>query len=289
VALGPFPVVLCDVFTDRPLAGNQLAVFPEGEAVPEELMQPIAREINFSETVFALPPSGDGDVRIRIFTPASELPFAGHPVLGSAVVLADGNATPAITLETGRGPVRVELGPPGGSSRFARMRQPVPAVSPHRDPGPILAALGTGPSLLPAEIYDNGIRHAPVVLADPDAVAAVVPDMGALARAILAEPGGSMCVAVLAGAGRRWKARVFAPAAGVPEDPATGSTAGALVCHLARHHAVAFGDEIEISQGAEIGRPSLLLAKAEGAPQRIEAVEVGGSTVVVARGAFTLP
>jgi trans-2,3-dihydro-3-hydroxyanthranilate isomerase len=168
------------------------------------------------------------------------------------------------------------------------MRQPVPAVSPHRDPGPILAALGTGPSLLPAEIYDNGIRHAPVVLADPDAVAGVVPDMGALARAILAEPGGSMCVAVLAGAGRRWKARVFAPAAGVPEDPATGSTAGALVCHLARHHAVAFGDEIEISQGDEIGRPSKLHARVTGNADAVETIEVGGSAVIVARGEFRL-
>src|SRR5262249_56003603 len=87
VATGPFPVVFCDVFTDRPLAGNQLAVFPHGEAVPEELMQPIAREINFSETVFALPPAADGDTCIRIFTPASELPFAGHPVPGPPVLL----------------------------------------------------------------------------------------------------------------------------------------------------------------------------------------------------------
>jgi len=289
VATGPFPVVFCDVFTDRPLAGNQLAVFPHGDGVPEELMQPIAREINFSETVFALPPAADGDVRIRIFTPASELPFAGHPVLGSAVVLAERGAASAITLETGRGPVQVELGPAGGPSRFGRMSQPIPTVAAHRDPGPVLAAVGAGPSLLPAEVYDNGVRCAFVVLPDTDAVAAVAPDSGALARAILADPTGPVCVGVVAGAGTRWKLRVFAPAAGVVEDPATGSAAGALVCFLLRHGAVGPGEEIEISQGAEIGRPSTLLARSDGPAERIERVEVGGSTVVVAEGAFTLP
>src|SRR3989442_14142747 len=99
----PFRYVVCDVFTDRPLAGNQLAVFTDARGIPEDLLQPLAREMNFSETVFVLPAEGDGHARIRIFTPTTEVPFAGHPTLGSAFVLAGPMELIEIRLETARG------------------------------------------------------------------------------------------------------------------------------------------------------------------------------------------
>ena len=122
-----------------------------------------------------------------------------------------------------------------------------------------------------------------VALPSEEAVAALEPDYAALAR--IQGYVGTYC---FAGSGTRWKARMFAPADGVPEDPATGSAAGPLACHLARHGWIGWGEEIEISQGAEIGRPSTLYARAHGSAEAIERVEVGGSAVVVARGEFRL-
>jgi trans-2,3-dihydro-3-hydroxyanthranilate isomerase len=276
--------VVADVFTDRPLEGNQLAVFTDARAIPEELYQPLAREMNFSETVFTLGPEGDGHARIRIFTPATELPFAGHPTLGSAFVLAGPLQLDEIKLETGNGVVPVRLEREGARIVFGRMTQPVPTVEPYEQEAELLAALGVERSELPVEVYDNGIRHAFVTLASEEVVAALRPDMSRLAElpAVL----GVNCIA---GSGARWKTRSFAPGGGVPEDPATGSAAGPLALHLARHGRIGFGEEIEISQGAEINRPSKLYARVEGSAEGVELVEVGGSAVVVARGEFRLP
>jgi len=281
--MGDWTYVVCDVFTDRPLAGNQLAVFTDATPIPERLLQPLAREINFSETVFVYLPEGDGHARIRIFTPKSELPFAGHPVLGTAFVLAGPLQLPEIRLETGVGVVTVTLERDGPRIVFGRMAQPIPTVEPFPPEAELLAAIGVERSGLPVELYDNGIRHVYVALPDEDAVAALDPDLAALTRLT-----GIVGVNCFAGSGTRWKTRMFAPADGVPEDPATGSAAGPLAVHLARHGRTRFGEEIEISQGAEIGRPSTLYARVEGSPERIEKVEVGGSAVTVARGEFVL-
>jgi trans-2,3-dihydro-3-hydroxyanthranilate isomerase len=278
-----FRYVVCDVFTDKPLAGNQLAVFTDAREIPEELLQPLAREINFSETVFVLPKEADGNVRIRIFTPAAELPFAGHPTLGTAFVLAGPLQLDGIRLETGAGTVPVRLERDGARIVFGRMEQPIPKVAPYPAEEALLSALGVERSELPIELYDNGMTNAYVVLGSEDEVAALHPDMNALA--VLPAALGVNCSA---GSGKRWKTRMFAPAGGVAEDPATGSAAGPLALHLARHGRIAFGDEIEISQGAEIGRPSTLYARADGAADAVERVEVGGSAVVVARGEFRL-
>ena len=124
---------ILDVFTDRPFAGNQLAVFRAAEGIPEELLQPLARELNFSETVFAYPGPDRDSVRIRIFTPTAELPFAGHPVLGSAVALSAPDQTD-IELVTKRAPVPVRLERRDGRS-FGEMTQPIPAVTPFGDVG----------------------------------------------------------------------------------------------------------------------------------------------------------
>jgi trans-2,3-dihydro-3-hydroxyanthranilate isomerase len=273
---------MCDVFSDRPLAGNQLAVFPDAREIPESRLQPLAREINFSETVFAYPPAAGGHARIRIFTPARELPFAGHPVLGSAFVLGTPLEDDEIRLETGRGIVPVQLQRRGRKVVFGWMRQPIPSATPFGDDTALLSALGVERSTLPVEVYDNGVRHVFVALETEDAVARLAPDLGALAR--LLPDRGMNC---FAGRGRQWKTRMFGPAMGVAEDPATGSAAGPLVVHLVRHGRVAFGEEIEIAQGVEIGRPSTLHARAVDRDGRIERVEVGGSAVIVGQGEFS--
>jgi trans-2,3-dihydro-3-hydroxyanthranilate isomerase len=282
--MATFRYVLVDVFTDTPLAGNGLAVFTDAREIPEEMLQPLAREMNLSETVFTYTPDGDGHARIRIFTPTVEVPFAGHPTLGSAFVLGGALQLQVIRLETGSGIVPVQLEREGPRIVFGRMEQPLPNVEPYEDADQLLSALGVERSELPIEVYDNGLRHVYVTLASEDVVAALKPDLSRLA-----ELPDVLGVNTIAGAGPRWKTRMFAPSGGVPEDPATGSAAGPLAVHVARHGRIDFGDEIEISQGAEIGRPSTLYARAVGSPDKLERVEVGGSAVTVARGEFRLP
>jgi trans-2,3-dihydro-3-hydroxyanthranilate isomerase len=277
-----FRYVVCDVFTDVPLAGNQLAVFTDARDLDPLTMQALARETNFSETVFVLPPSNaDADVRLRIFTPTLELPFAGHPTLGAAFVLGGPLSKIVIRLETGAGVIPVELERDGPRIVFGRMDQPVPSWEPVADPAPIFAALGVSGSGLPVERYELGPGHVYIALDSAEEVAALRPDLGALARAT---PDGVNC---FARDGARWKTRMFAPNHGVDEDPATGSAAGPLAVHLARHGAIAFGERIEISQGAEIDRPSTLYAEAHGSAHEIQRVVVGGCAVTVARGQFS--
>jgi trans-2,3-dihydro-3-hydroxyanthranilate isomerase len=283
-----FRYVVCDVFTATPLTGNQLAVFTDAREIPERRLQPLAREMAFSETVFCYPAGEGGHARIRIFTPAAELPFAGHPVLGTAFVLAGPLQLLEIRLETGAGVVPVLLEREGNRIVFGRMTQPVPTATSFPEADRMLPALGITGSRLPLELYDNGTLNVYFLLENEAEVAGLEPDLAALVR--LARDGvvPPLHACCCAGAGTRWKLRMFAPADGVPEDPATGSAAGPLACHLARHRLIAFGDEIEISQGTELGRPSTLYARAEGSPERIERVEVGGSAVIVARGEFRL-
>jgi trans-2,3-dihydro-3-hydroxyanthranilate isomerase len=280
-----FRYVHCDVFTDTPLEGNQLAVFTDARDLDSLTMQALAAEVKFSESVFVLPPHADGaDVRIRIFTPNVELPFAGHPVLGAAFVLGGPLQKVLLRLETGAGVVPVELQREGAEIRFGWMEQPLPRWSAVADPAPLLAALGVAGSGLPVETYEHGPGFVFVELDSPAAVAALHPDFGALAAAT--GTAGAYCFARNGGT---WKARMFAPGAGVDEDPATGSAAGAFAVHLARHGRTAFGEEIEIDQGAEVGRPSRLFARAEGSADELERVIVGGAAVLVARGEFRLP
>ena len=268
--------VVADVFTDTPLEGNQLGVFTDARDVPDGLMQRLAKELNFSETVFVLPKEGDGHVRIRIFTPAQELPFAGHPTLGTAFVLGAPLQLDEIRLETGMGVVPVKLEREEARIVFGRMEQPYPEMRPYEEEAAVLAALGVERSALPVELYDNGAEHVYVALRSEDEVAALDPDLQALRRL----PVGINC---FAGEGGRWKTRMFGPGLGVAEDPATGSAAGPLALHLFRHGLVEAGRQIEIRQGEEVGRPSTLYATAD--EQR---VEVAGSAVVVARGEFRI-
>jgi trans-2,3-dihydro-3-hydroxyanthranilate isomerase len=273
------PYLVVDVFTSRALEGNQLGVFLDGQPFASDDMQRLAREMNFAETVFLLAPESGGDARVRIFTPGGELPFAGHPVLGTAFVVGTALAADVVRLETGVGLVPVALERKGGQIVFGRMQQPIPVCERFDRDRELLDALGAGSSELPVELYRNGPPHVYVQLASEDAVAALRPDMTRLYDLGVA----ANC---FAGQGRRWKTRMFYPATGVPEDAATGSAAGPLALHLARHGEVAFGEEIEIRQGEEMGRPSLLYAKATGSADRVESVQVGGSAQIVAHGQF---
>jgi trans-2,3-dihydro-3-hydroxyanthranilate isomerase len=279
-----FRYVIADVFTDTPLAGNALAVFTDARQLEERELQPLARELNLSETVFVLPAEADGHARIRIFTPSSELPFAGHPTLGTAFVLAGPMQLPEIRLETGMGIVTVSLEREQDRIVFGWMEQPLPSWGPYAEAEALLAALRVERSELPVELYDNGVQHAYVALGSEDEVAALRPDLSALV-----DVPGVVGVNCFAGDGSRWKTRMFAPAGGVAEDPATGSAAGPLAVHLARHGRIGFGEEIEITQGVEIARPSTLFARAEGSAEELTRVAVGGSAAVVARGEFRLP
>jgi len=271
---------IVDVFTDTPLEGNGVAVFTDASGIEDATMQRLARELNLSETVFALQPRSGGDARIRIFTPNAELPFAGHPTLGASFVLAGDRDQ--IAIETGAGIVPLTLERANGRVVFGRMSQPLPTVAPF-DAGPeLFAALAVARSQLPLEVYVNGPRTVFVALEDALAVAALAPNMQALIPLAA-----NVCCFAPTTTGH-WKARVFGPALGVPEDPATGSAAGPLALHLARHGAIAFGQEIEIRQGAEILRPSVLHARVEGSREQVERIEVGGAAVIVARGEFEL-
>ena len=274
--------VLCDVFTDRPLQGNPLAVFTDASGIKADTMQALAREMNLSETVFVLPARAGGQARLRIFTPTRELPFAGHPVLGAAFVIGDAVQLDVLSLETERGVVPVHLVRRGARSTYGWMEQPLPALVSTDEPSALLAALGVEAPALAVARYDNGLPHAIVVLQSPDAVDQLRPDAGALARVAP----GTVCVAA-----RRdpdWYARVFAPGCGVFEDPATGSAAGPLALHLARSGWIEFAQQIHIHQGVALGRPSQLSCAVFGTRDAPHRVEVGGGGVLVARGEFRI-
>jgi trans-2,3-dihydro-3-hydroxyanthranilate isomerase len=274
--------VVVDVFTDEAFTGNQLAVFTDARGIPEHQLQRLAKELNLSETTFVYPAKADGHVFMRIFTPSSELPFAGHPTLGTAFVLAGPLQLIEIRIETGRGTIPVNVEREGARIVFGRMEQPVPTVAPFAQVDELLAALGGVEPVLPVELYDNGVPHVFVTLASREEVAALKPDQQRLAAL------GVYGINCIAGEGASWKSRMFGPMLGMAEDPATGSAAGPLALHLARHGKIAFGDEIEIVQGVEIGRPSKLYARVDGTADAIDRIEVGGSAVIVARGEFSL-
>jgi len=170
-----------------------------------------------------------------------------------------------------------------GQPTFGWMTQPLPRTAPYPEAAALLAALRASTSTLPVELYDNGPHYVFVGLETRDEVAALRPDLSRLAAL------GTTAFCVFAGEGPAWKCRVFAPGEGIAEDPATGAAAGPLAVHLARHGRIAFGDEIVIQQGGEIGRPSTLHARARGSRQQLDSVEVGGHAVIVGQGTFRLP
>ncbi len=277
----PHPFVLCDVFAAAPLQGNQLGVFTAAERLPEAALQPLARELNFSETTFVYPPSGDdAHARVRIFTPTQEFPFAGHPLLGTAAVVGEALGLRRVCLETGVGPLEATLEPHGDAVRV-RLAAPLPRPSAYPDPAGLRAALGLPADGGPVAVEDAGMPHAYVELPDAAAISALRPDLQALVPHTHAY--GANCFAL---DGTRVRTRMFAPGDGVPEDPATGSAAVGLAALLVRTGRVASGAALTVEQGAEIGRPSVLHVRAEAVDGEPVAIELAGDVVVVAQGAF---
>jgi trans-2,3-dihydro-3-hydroxyanthranilate isomerase len=271
---------LCDVFTERPLTGNPLAVFTDARGLDDATMQALAREMNLSETTFVLPPERGGIAKVRIFTPRRELPFAGHPTLGTAFVLGGPLERTELRLELQAGVVTVRLEREAARIAFGWMTQPGATACEAASAAAIVAALAPSEPPLDVFAYHNGVEHTYVELASAAAVRTLAPDHGAIARAT------SAGVYAFHFDGRRCTARCFVPGLGVLEDPATGSAVGPLALHLTRAGRLASADVLTVEQGAELGRPSTLYARIGAGSE--PSIEVGGSARVVARGQFVI-
>jgi trans-2,3-dihydro-3-hydroxyanthranilate isomerase len=288
----------CDVFTDTRFGGNQLAVLPEAQGLSAEQMQRIAREFNYSESTFVLPPEKGHDRRVRIFTPPAEVPFAGHPNIGTAFVLAsmgafgpldeprtvvfeeDAGLVPVAIHKGDWGRIRCELTAPQRLSMGAA----VPVSS-------LAAALG----LEPGDVVTTA--HEPVVASvGLPFIIAELRDRGALERARLGVAGAEQLLAdgaevpdvhvyVRSRDDFDIRARMFSPLDGIPEDPATGSANCALAGLLAHLDGARDGAfDWRIAQGVEMGRPSVLEARAEKKDGAVVNVWIGGESVMVAEG-----
>ncbi len=288
--------VTLDVFTRQRFAGNPLAVVLDAEGLDRAAMQAIAREFNLSETVFVLP--GDDArhrARCRIFTPQRELPFAGHPTVGTAVLLGcrdGGGETRQMVLQETIGPVvcQVTPGAGGGHASFA-----LPALPAEAGPAPRAEALASALGLAAADIgfgpfvpscWSAGLGFVFVPLRSLDAVRRARPDAAQIAAAL-----GDRLLFVFAGEtvepGRQFHARMFAPTLGIAEDPATGSAAAAFAGVLSRHAGLRDGEHaIAIEQGYEMGRPSLIHLGMTLAGGALTAASIGGDAVIVAEGAI---
>jgi trans-2,3-dihydro-3-hydroxyanthranilate isomerase len=291
---------ICDVFTETRFGGNPLAVVPDARGLSDALMQRIAREFNFSESTFVLPPENGGTKRVRIFTPTKELPFAGHPNVGTAFVLAEagavgeiGGAGAEVVFEEPAGPVPVRI-ERRDAGLFCELRAPERLSSGGRaTPEAIAAAV----SLAPAEVVSA--THPPqVASAGLPFLFAELRDLGALQRARSRMDGVDALVAAglnpdvflyvrdrERSADFDVRARMFAPLDGVPEDPATGSANCALAGLLAKHDARTSGEiRYRIAQGVEMGRPSVLEARVRKEGGEVVEIRVGGNSVMVSEG-----
>jgi len=296
--------VTVDVFTDQPFGGNQLAVFPDARGIPEHRLQDVTREFNFSETTFVYPPENRSHSRrVRIFTPGAELPFAGHPTIGTAHVLAATGEIPLtgdstrIVFEEGVGPLRVTIRSRDGTPVFAQLTAArLPEVGPPPPETRLIAeALGLesddllGDPWMP-EVLSCGVPYTYVALRDIAAVKRARLRMD-LWEASLSR--GCAEIFIFAHGGERpgsdIHARMFAPALNVPEDPATGSAAAALAGYLASRDPRKDGLLAwRVEQGFEMGRPSIMEVEADVRGGVVAEVRVGGSSVVMSEGAMEI-
>lgn len=269
---------LVDVFSERRFAGNPLAVFVQAKGLSSQAMQTIAQELGRSETVFVLPPESGGHARLRIFTPRVELPFAGHPVLGAAWVLGTHLVIPHLRLETQAGVIEVELERSGDVLFRGFVTQPRPSIVPLEvEPAVVRRWLGLPSTTSSAVVVvDNGPRHFLIEVADPATLVALEAPSQAL------DLGGGVLVYCLSH--EIVRVRYFAPSLGIPEDPATGSAAGALGFWLFQNGLLESGRLLKVSQGVELGRPSELFVLVEGEGRNVQRVLVGGAAVLVGRG-----
>jgi|SRR6185312_13336747 len=288
--------VTLDVFTDRRFAGNPLAVVLEADGLGTEEMQAVANEFNLPETVFVLPPDEPKHrARCRIFTPKRELPFAGHPTVGTAVLLAtlDGGKTPDFVLEEKVGLIRcrVTAGKGGGEASFALPVLPTEVTAPPPN-ATIAAALGLdaadiGAGDLSPSCWSAGNPFLFVPVGSLDAVRRAAPDLAAFRALAPAFPGLFVFSRQTAEKGNDFHARMFAPAMGIIEDPATGSAVAAFAGLLGRFGKYGDGEHrVAIEQGYEMGRPSLMRLGMTIVAGQFTAVTVGGNAVIVAEGAI---
>ena len=305
VALMRYRFVTCDVFTSVAFGGNQLAVFPDARGIPEHRLLDVTREFNYSETTFVYPPVDPAHARhVRIFTPGGEVPFAGHPTVGTAHVLAatgelslTGSST-RIVLEEQVGPVPVTIRTEGGQPVFAQLSvaklPEVVGTPPSRDDlARVLGlevddllggewspqAMSCGLPFLFVPLHDRGaVARARIRM---DAWEATLKG-AAVSEVMVFAPGGER-------AGTDYRARMFAPALNVPEDPATGSACAALGGYLAARDTRRDGTlRWVVEQGFEMGRPSILHVEADLARGAVTAVRVGGDTVLVSEGTMSI-
>ncbi|MBI4400921.1 MAG: PhzF family phenazine biosynthesis protein [Nitrospirae bacterium] len=296
-----------DVFTDVPFGGNPVAVVPDAVELSDLELQQIAREMNLSETVFILPPMDPAAaVKVRIFTPTQEIPFAGHPVLGAFFVLGKlGRLTliepvTRVLHECNIGVFPVELHVRQGEIDRVVMSQPLPQflgpVEPVEDLFEIAKALGLSKGLItgtkfPVEVVSTGLPVMIVPVRTLTAVRSIVPDVTAIKN--LCERYGVNGIMVFTTVTveefSTVHTRMFAPAVGVVEDPATGSASGALGAYLVQNGVVEVGPTTEIvaEQGYELDRPSRILIQVESDDDAIQAVKVGGQVVMMMEGALT--
>jgi trans-2,3-dihydro-3-hydroxyanthranilate isomerase len=298
-----YPFVQVDVFTDRIFGGNQLAVFLEPDGLSDAEMQSIARELNLAETTFVFKPTQpQAAARVRIFTPGTELPFAGHPTVGTAWVLANRGRLPdnlqQISLEEGIGlvPVHLERDPHAPDVVWMSHRQPeFDAPLPNR--AEIAQALGlTEADLLadqPIRTGSTGVRFLYIPLRDPEAVDRAEPNMRALASAYTGDRVGAF---VFAPDPQRGAAHVYSrmfagDTLGITEDAATGSASGPLGAYVAERQLVELTEPIEIVslQGRRMGRPSTIRIRLELRNGRATNIQVGGGVVPVLEGELRLP
>lgn len=273
-----------DVFTDAPFGGNPLAVIPDAAGLAEELFQKIAREFNFSETVFVLPPRDPAHTaRLRIFTPTQEVPFAGHPTIGAAVALNDAGGPRQMVLELGVGPIACSAA--AGAARFVTTRALERLHAP--EPGVVAECLGLAPGDIRSDAHGPvmasvGLPFVLAELADLATLGRCAPVTAAFRAAAARYPSPfDFAVAAYVRDGAQVRMRMFAPLDDIPEDPATGSAAAALGAHLAD---LAGGPvTLDIHQGVEMGRPSRI--RVEAGPS---GVAVAGSARRIMEGRLLL-
>jgi trans-2,3-dihydro-3-hydroxyanthranilate isomerase len=288
-----YDYLIVDVFSETPFGGNQLAVLTDARGLTTEAMQAITREFNFAESTFILPPDDPAHVaKVRVFTPARELPFAGHPTVGTAcaLVMSGAQGPGEFVLEEGVGPVAVTT-TKDGERYSARLRLDRGPERP--ESVPTMADLAAVLSLPSEEVRDVfgagiGVNFTFVQLASRDAVDRATLDHAAWKR-ILADSWASQ-VHLFAGEledGGEIYARMFAPAFGIAEDPATGAAAAAIAgaAALKRSSSLSF----DIRQGVKMGRPSLIRASARVEDGKITEIGVGGASAFVAQGQIEVP
>ena len=276
--------VVYDVFTDTAFGGNPLAVFPDATGLDPDKLQAIAREFNFSETTFVYPPVDPSHTaKVRIFTPTTELQFAGHPIIGTALALRDLGHPGDMTLELGVGPIPCtfdgDMASFTTSAPLARLHTPDPAL--------IARCLSLPPSAISAEDHPPieaslGTPFVLVALNTRADLRACVTDLSAMrAAAASTSQAGRIALLAYVKTNDQIEARMFAPLGNIPEDPATGSAAATLAAFL--HETLATPQDLNISQGVDMGRPSTIRARTQGTPVQ---VTISGQAVQTMKGQF---